>query len=83
MHMDVGGNMSNYLKYELKEYTQKEYEADMTALLEEKGLHGAVEEFCDRINDEASALRYVGHRSVQEYLNDILFLVDKHLERIE
>lgn len=66
--------------FTLKEYTQEQYEADMIKLLNEKGLHDAVEEFCDKINDEASFLGYVPHRTIQEYLCDILFLVEKHLE---
>ena len=63
-------------EFTLREYTQEEYEADMKKLLKEKGLHDAVEKYCDDINSYASALSYIGHRGIQEFLCDILFLID-------
>ena len=63
-------------EFTLKEYTQEEYKADMQKILKEKGLHDAVEKYCDDINSYASALSYTGHRGVQECLCDILFLID-------
>ena len=53
----------------------------MKKLLSKLGLHDAVENICDEINDTTRFLRYVGHRSVQEYLCDILYLIDLHLEQ--
>lgn len=64
------------IEFTLKEYSQKEYKADMQRLLAEKGLHDAVEHFADRINSLASVLNYGAHREVQECLCDILFLID-------
>ena len=64
-------------EFELKEYTEEEYEADMRKLMSEKGLKGAVKEFCDKINDEAKALSYSPHRTIQEYLCDILWLIEE------
>lgn len=62
--------------FELVEYTQEEYKADMQKLLKKKGLHKAVEKYCDDINSYASALSYLGHRGVQECLCDILYLIE-------
>ena len=63
-------------EYTVKEYTQKEYKADMQKLLEEKGLYKAVEDKCDRINSLASALSYLPHREIQELMCDIMFLIE-------
>ena len=73
------GNAKNK-EFTLKIYTQKEYDNDMRALLKEKGLHGAVEEFTDKINDIAVKWGYVDHMDVVEFLNDILYLIDIHKE---
>ena len=64
-------------EFDLKEYTQEEYAADMQKLLSEKGLKGAVQEYCDKINEEAQSLPYVPHGTIQEYLCDILFLIEE------
>lgn len=66
---------------ELREYPQEEYEADMKTLLAEKGLSGAVKICTDKINEEVAGTSYVTHRTVQEYLCDILFLAQE-AERI-
>ena len=68
-------------EYTLREYTQEEYEADMKKLLKDKGLHGAVEVYTDEINEVTSCLSYVGHRSVQEALCDILYLIQLSEEK--
>lgn len=60
----------------IKEYTHKEYMADMQQLLNSKGLYAAVEEKSDEINDVASVLPYVAHRTIQELLCDILCLIE-------
>ena len=65
----------------LKEYTQEEYEADMKKLLTEKGLKGAVKEYLDKIDEEVSGTRYIMHRAVQEYLCDVLYLVELYEKR--
>ena len=62
--------------FTLKEYTQEEYNADLKQLLDEKGLHDAVEGICDRINSIASILDYLKHREIQELLCEILDLID-------
>ena len=65
--------------FTLREYTQEEYDADMKKLLSKLGLHSAVENICDEINDITSVLGYVGHRTVQEYLCDILYIIDLYV----
>ena len=60
---------------ELREYKQSQYKSDMKKLLDEKGLHDAVEKYCDDINEIASALSYLPHREIQECLCDILYLI--------
>ena len=62
-------------EYTLKEYTRDEQIADMRKKLEEKGLRGAVEDYCDKINAVASLLSYLSHREIQEYLCDIVDLI--------
>lgn len=71
------GNAKNK-EFTIKVYTQKQYDKEMRELLKEKGLHGAVEEFTDKINDIAVNWGYVAHMDVVEFLNDILFLIDIH-----
>lgn len=63
-------------QFDLREYTQEEYTADMQKLLAEKGLRDAVKKYCDKIDDIASGLSYVPHRDIQEFLCDILFLIE-------
>ena len=63
-------------EFNLREYTQEEYEADMKKLLAEKGLYDAVKVYCDKINDVASNLSYVEYRDIQEFLCDILYLIE-------
>lgn len=60
----------------LREYTEEEYKADMQKLLAEKGLYNAVKVYCDKIDEVASNLGYLGHRDIQEYLCDILCLIE-------
>jgi len=64
--------------FELREYTPDEQREDMRKLLKDKGLHGAVEQYCDDINSYASALSYMGHRGIQECLCNILDLIDEY-----
>ena len=64
-------------EFTIREYTEEEYKEDLGNLVVEKGLSGAVEYYCDLINEEVSGTGYVMHRTVQEYLNDILYLVRK------
>ena len=67
------------MEYTLREYTDKEYRADLKKLLEEKGLHDAVKDYCDKINEEVGNTSYITHRSVQEYMCTILDLINmKH-----
>ena len=64
--------------FDLKEYTIGEYKADMQKLLSEKGLRDAVKVYIDKIDEEVeiSGVGYVMHRTVQEYLCDILYLIE-------
>ena len=73
--------MNKHREYTLKEYTREEQAADMRKLLDEKGLRGAVEEYCDKINGVAGLLSYLPHREIQEYLCDIIALIDLDKER--
>lgn len=66
---------------ELREYPQEEYEQDMKTLLAEKGLSGAVKIYADKINEEVADAGYVLHRTVQEYLYDIIFLAQEEERR--
>lgn len=68
--------MTTQREYTLKEYTQEEQAADMRKLLNEKGLRGAVEGYCDTINELASPLNYLSHRNIQECLCDIIALIE-------
>lgn len=60
----------------LREYTKEEELADKRKLLNQKGLAGAVEFYCDKVDEVASQLSYLPHRDIQEYLCDIMALVD-------
>lgn len=68
---------------ELKEYPQEEYEQDMKTLLTENGLYGAVKIYANKINEEVADSGYITHRAVQEYLCDILFLVQEAERRTD
>lgn len=68
--------MNKYREYTLKEYTQEEQAADMRKLLNEKGLRGAVEDYCDTINELASPLSYLPRRDIQECLCAIIALIE-------
>ena len=63
-------------EFNLREYTQDEYKADMQKLLEEKGLYDAVKIYCDKINEVASSFGYISHMDIQEFLCDILYLIE-------
>lgn len=68
---------------ELREYPQEEYEQDMKTLLTGKSLSGAVKIYLDKINKEVEGMGYVAHRTVQEYLCDILFLAQEAERRTD
>lgn len=57
---------------------KEEYESDMMKLLKEKGLSKAVKKYTDKIDKECRymGVPYLTHRSIQESLCDILFLLD-------
>lgn len=63
-------------EFTIREYTEKEYRADMQALLEGKGLRGAVEKYTDMIAEDARGLAYAGYMGIVERLNDILYLCE-------
>ena len=60
----------------LREYTNEKYTEDMKNLLDEKGLKESVKVYLDKIDEEVSSTGYIMHRTVQEYLCDILYLVE-------
>lgn len=60
----------------LCEYTKEEEIADMQKLLNQKGFAGAVEFYCDKVDEVASQLSYLPHRDIQEYLCDIMKVVE-------
>lgn len=64
------------VEFTLKEYTVEEYDRDMKDLLKSKGLTNAVKVYCDKIDEETRSTGYIMHRTVQEYLCDILYLVE-------
>ena len=68
--------------FTLKEYTQKEYKADMLKLLQEKGLHDAVKIYTDMIAEEIDGTNYVMRSNIYESLCDILYLIDLKSEKV-
>ena len=66
--------------FQLKEYTQEEYESDMKNLIKEKGLKGAVEEYLDKIVEETSGLPYIPNMNVKEWACDIINILDLYLK---
>ena len=67
-------------EYTLREYPEDEYREDLKMLLRENGLHDAIKEYCDKIEEVAGYYSYGGHRKVQENLNTILDIVDIYEE---
>lgn len=60
----------------LREYTKEEELADKRKLLNQKGLAGAVKFYCDKVDKVAGSLAYLPHREIQEYLCDIMKVVE-------
>lgn len=73
-------NLPEMPEFTLREYTPEEYEKDMKELLKEKGLKGAVKKYLDSINSEATRLRYLQCRSIQECLCDIDYLIELYMK---
>ena len=71
-------------EFKLKEYPREQYEEDVLKLLEEKGLSKAVKKYLDKIDEECRymGVSYLPHRTIQEFLCNILFLCEKYEERI-
>ena len=67
-------------EFKLKEYPKEQYEADMLKLLEEQGLSEAVKQYLNEIDIECSGMSYLPHRTIQEFLCDVLFLCEKYEE---
>ena len=59
----------------LREYPREEYLADIQKELDENGLYESVSKRCDEINEESAQLPYVAHRSIQEWMCEILDLI--------
>ncbi len=62
--------------FDLKEYTNEEYEADMKAKLKELGLYKAVKEILDDIVEENRGLSYMHFSLMAEWACDILKLIE-------
>ena len=65
----------------MKEFTiglisPEEYTSNLRKELETDGLYKAVEKRCDEINEECRGMGYVQHRTIQEWLGEILDLIN-------
>lgn len=65
--------------FELREYTEEEYQTDLRKELTEGCLLKAVHKRCDEINYLSSDLRYALYRSIQEQLVEIEDLVKLYM----
>lgn len=61
---------------DIKDYTKKEYEADMGAKLKYLGLYKAVEEILDNIVEENRDFSYAHFSLITEWCCDILKLIE-------
>lgn len=68
-------------EFEIREYPEIEYKADMLDLLAAKGLKQAVKKYLDMIVEETSGLPYIPNMSVKEWACDILTLCELEEER--
>lgn len=68
-------------EFEIREYPEDEYKADMLELLAAKGLKQAVKKYLDMIVEETSGLPYIPNMSVKEWACDILTLCELEEER--
>ena len=62
-------------EFELRIVLPTEYRNSLRKEIEENGLYKAVEKRCDEINKECRDMGYVQHRTIQEWLNEILDLI--------
>lgn len=67
----------NNCDFVIKEYTHEEYLNDLKNDFETLGLNKAVEKRLDEIDDYASSLGYLSHRSIQELSCEILDLINE------
>lgn len=70
-------------KFEIREYPENEYKADMLELLATKGLKQAVKKYLDMIVEETSGLPYIPNMSIKEWVCDILVLCELEEERTQ
>lgn len=71
------------VEFTLREYTPEEHKADMLKELDSMGLYKAVEARCDFIDEECvnQEMGYVAHRCIQEWMCEILELIELNTER--
>lgn len=63
-------------EFTIRGISPKEYTGNLRKELETDGLYKAVEKRCDEINEECSDMGYVRHRTIQEWLDEILDLIN-------
>ena len=63
-------------EFTIRGISPKEYISNLRKELETDGLYKAVEKRCDEINEECSDMGYVRHRTIQEWLDEILDLIN-------
>lgn len=64
------------IEFKLRTVSPTEYRNSLRKEIEENGLYKAVEKRCDEINKECCDMGYVQHRTIQEWLNEILDLIN-------
>lgn len=69
--------MDNCFDYDVRDYTHEEYVNDLKKDFDTLGVNKAVEKRLDEIDDYASSLGYVSHRSIQELSCEILDLINE------
>lgn len=67
--------------FKLVKMTQEEIDRELDEEITMHGLKGAVRKRCDIINGLTGDTGYLCHREIQEYLNDILRLIELYGER--
>lgn len=68
-------------EFEIREYPEDEYKADMRKLIADKGLKQAVKKYLDMIVEETADLPYIPNMSIKEWACDILTLCELEEER--
>lgn len=67
-------------EFELREYTEEEYQANLRKELTEGCLLKAIHKRCDEINYLSSNLGYITHRTIQEQMVEIQDLIKAYMD---